>query len=277
MNAAISAAEAGRQWPWALELLRVSKQRLKPTAHTYNSATSACEKASEWQRALALLWELKLQGPQTDSLLHSYGAAILAAVSAQPSQWQVAFSLLSEMTVQKITPQLATYALLLMECEMRGLAHAECSLLCALPEALKASLQAATGTDSGTDTREDVSPLVLQAAAQRLLLAGDAQGCTELLHQLDSQWTPIAEVLWQRAGNAPHQPGIQPSFAAKALEGLRAGRAKELRLCRHVFASASMGHAWSVCEASFADQTRIPQPGSVSSLSSSLSSVGLSL
>ena len=249
VNACISAAEAGRQWPWALELLFFAKKELRPDIITYNTAVSACEKSSEWQRAFQLLRELQDRWLQPDST--SYGAAILAA---GPLHWTAAFSLLEEMLERRITPQLATFTQLLMECELRGLAGRERSLLLALPEALEASASAVTET-SASGTREDVSLLVQHVAAQKCLLSGDLDGCTGFLHRLDraGQWNPLAEALWLRAqGNSVknRSEGETPSTRARAPPvGLRAGRAKELRLCRHVFASASMGDAKSVCEA----------------------------
>ena len=187
------------------------------------------------------------QSPEADST--SYAAVILAATSAQPPQWAVAFSLLADMTERGIMPQMATCSLLLMESELRGIVHAECGLLQMLPQSLDASLQAASGT--GTDTKQDARLLVLQAAAQRMLCAGNPAACTNLLEQLDQMcWTPLAEALWQMAGNPPRHPSLKSGFAGRVFDGLRAGRAKELRLCRHVFASATMGDAWSVCQAS---------------------------
>ncbi|CAE7382784.1 Comt [Symbiodinium natans] len=274
VNAAISAAEAGHQWPWALELLRLSKKDLRPTVITYNSTLSACGKASEWQRALVLLGELRANGRlEPDST--SYGAAILATLSARPMEWAAAFSLLTDMMERQVMPQLATCALLLMECELRALVQAECALLLALPDALEASLRlACVGTSSGTSaTREDVSLLVLQVAAQRCLLSGDTAGCMEFLRRLDAtgpgHWNAVAEGLWLRAHNAQSisSPELHSHRGRQRLpkegfrEGLRAGRAKELRLCRHVFASASAGDAWSVCEAMEDFGHRLSQQG----------------
>ncbi|CAE7249317.1 unnamed protein product [Symbiodinium sp. CCMP2456] len=267
VNACISAAEAGRQWPWALELLFFSKKELRPDIITYNTAVSACEKSSEWQKAFQLLRELQDRRLQPDST--SYGATILAAVSARPMQWTAAFSLLEEMMGRRITPQLATFTQLLMECELRGLAERERSLLLALPEALEASAASASAVTetSASATREDVSQLVLHVAAQKCLLSGDPDRCTEFLRRLDRAglWNPLAEALWLRAkGNHSGKnraEGETPSSRARAPpEGLRAGRAKELRLCRHVFASASMD-AKSVCEAMEDFGHRLSQQG----------------
>ncbi|CAE7677017.1 COMT, partial [Symbiodinium microadriaticum] len=259
VNACISAAEAGHQWPWALELLFFSKKELRPDIITYNTAVSACEKSSEWQRAFLLLRELQDRCLQPDST--SYGAAVLAAVSARPMQWTAAFSLLEEMMGRRITPQLATFTQLLMECELRGLAERERSLLLALPEALEASVSAVTET-SASATREDVSQLVLHVAAQKSLLSGDLDRCTEFLRRLDRAglWNPLAEALWLRAKGNDSVKNRAEGRARAPPEGLRAGRAKELRLCRHVFASASMD-AKSVCEAMEDFGHRLSQQG----------------
>ncbi|CAK0894730.1 unnamed protein product [Prorocentrum cordatum] len=59
-SAGISACEKGEQWQRALALLReMRKAQLEPNTVSYNAGISACEKGLQWQRALALLLEMR--------------------------------------------------------------------------------------------------------------------------------------------------------------------------------------------------------------------------
>ena len=64
-NAGISACEKGDQWQRALALLSEMREaKLEPSVISYSAGISACEKGEQWQRALALLsemWEAKLE------------------------------------------------------------------------------------------------------------------------------------------------------------------------------------------------------------------------
>eukprot|EP00930_Biecheleria_cincta_P095240 TRINITY_DN87222_c0_g1_i1.p1 TRINITY_DN87222_c0_g1~~TRINITY_DN87222_c0_g1_i1.p1 ORF type:complete len:577 (-),score=112.34 TRINITY_DN87222_c0_g1_i1:569-2269(-) len=58
-NEAISACDQGRQWIWALDLLRVmAEDEVPPDIISFGAAISACEHACEWLRALELHEEL---------------------------------------------------------------------------------------------------------------------------------------------------------------------------------------------------------------------------
>ena len=57
-NAAISPCEKGGQWQKALALLwEMPEKQLEPVVISYSAAISACEKGEQWQQALALLRE----------------------------------------------------------------------------------------------------------------------------------------------------------------------------------------------------------------------------
>ncbi|CAK0843427.1 unnamed protein product [Prorocentrum cordatum] len=67
--------------------------KLEPDVISYNAGTSACEKGEQWQRALALLSEMREAKLEPDVI--SYVAATCACERC--GQWRHALSLLSEM------------------------------------------------------------------------------------------------------------------------------------------------------------------------------------
>jgi pentatricopeptide repeat protein len=80
-SAAISACEKGSQWQRALDLLKeMREQDVQPDLPCFNAAISACEKGSQYQRALELLDEIQEQGLEPDAI--SFSAAISACERA---------------------------------------------------------------------------------------------------------------------------------------------------------------------------------------------------
>ncbi|CAK0863307.1 unnamed protein product [Prorocentrum cordatum] len=74
-GAGISACEKAEQWQPALALLsEMGEAKLEPNVISYSAGISACEKGEQWQRALTLLSEMW-----------------------KGEQWQRALALLSEM------------------------------------------------------------------------------------------------------------------------------------------------------------------------------------
>ncbi|CAJ1351296.1 unnamed protein product, partial [Effrenium voratum] len=81
-SAAVSACEKASEWQRALQVLRANLDVANVV--TYSAAISACEKAAEWRTALALLEEAE-RGSFTNVVTYS------AAVSAcEKAQWSVA-------------------------------------------------------------------------------------------------------------------------------------------------------------------------------------------
>ncbi|CAK0825413.1 unnamed protein product, partial [Prorocentrum cordatum] len=101
-NAGISACEKGEQWQRALALLsEIREAKLEPDViFSYTAGISACEKGKQWQRALALLSEIREAKLQPNVIC--YSAGITACESGE--QWQQALALLSEMREAKVQP-----------------------------------------------------------------------------------------------------------------------------------------------------------------------------
>ncbi|CAK0875288.1 unnamed protein product [Prorocentrum cordatum] len=100
-NAGISACEKGEQWQRALALLSEMREaKLDPDVISYNVGISACEKGQQWQRALALLSEI---------------AGISACEKGE--QWQRALVLLSEMSEAQLEPNVISYSAGISACE----------------------------------------------------------------------------------------------------------------------------------------------------------------
>ncbi|CAK0810207.1 unnamed protein product, partial [Prorocentrum cordatum] len=72
---------------------------------SYNAGISACEKAMQWQRALALLSEMCVAKLEPDVI--SYIAGISACEKGE--QWQWALALLSEMWEAKLELNVISY------------------------------------------------------------------------------------------------------------------------------------------------------------------------
>ncbi|CAK0875286.1 unnamed protein product [Prorocentrum cordatum] len=107
-NAGISACEKGEQWQRALALLSEMREaKLDPDVISYNVGISACEKGQQWQRALALLSEMLEAKLEPDII--SYNAGISACEKGE--QWQRALALLSEMWEAKLDPDVISTTL----------------------------------------------------------------------------------------------------------------------------------------------------------------------
>jgi pentatricopeptide repeat protein len=85
-SAAISACEKGGQWQRALALLDEMRAKgVAPDVISFSAAISACEKGGQWQRALALLEEMRAKGVAPDVI--AFSAAISACAHAnQPER-----------------------------------------------------------------------------------------------------------------------------------------------------------------------------------------------
>ena len=113
-SAAISACEKGSQWEKALGLLQdMTCRGIKPDVISYSAAISACEKGSQWEKALGLLQDMTCRGIKPDVI--SYSAAI--STCEKGSQWEKALGLLQEMTSHGIKPDVISYNAAISACE----------------------------------------------------------------------------------------------------------------------------------------------------------------
>ncbi|CAK0905365.1 unnamed protein product [Prorocentrum cordatum] len=74
---------------------------------SYSAGISACEKGEQWQRALALLSEMR-EAKLDPHDIFSYSAGISAC--GKGAQWQRALALLSEMREERLEPTVISYA-----------------------------------------------------------------------------------------------------------------------------------------------------------------------
>ena len=82
---------------------------------TYNASISACEKASQWQRALLLLRDL----PNLQPDIVSYSASISACQKA--GRWQAAIGLLTCLQSEKLEVQAITLNSVVSSCQKPAL------------------------------------------------------------------------------------------------------------------------------------------------------------
>ncbi|CAK0841631.1 unnamed protein product [Prorocentrum cordatum] len=71
-----------------------------PTSSIYSAGVSACDQGEQWQRALALISEMRLANIEPDEITLNAGTT----ACARGEQWQQALSLLSEMWEAKLEP-----------------------------------------------------------------------------------------------------------------------------------------------------------------------------
>ena len=75
-NSASSECQKGSQWHTALGLLQeLSQSSLTPDAVSYSAATSACEKGSQWEAALGLLQGMSQSSLTPDTVSWSAGTS----------------------------------------------------------------------------------------------------------------------------------------------------------------------------------------------------------
>ena len=112
-NAAISACEKAKQWPFALWLLQ-----LVPEADviTFSAAISACGQAACWPQSLSLLQQLVDEQLRLDIVTYN---SVISAVEKQ-GLWQLAIHLLAELRHSSLSSTLITHNALVSACEKAG-------------------------------------------------------------------------------------------------------------------------------------------------------------
>ncbi|CAL1159946.1 unnamed protein product [Cladocopium goreaui] len=118
-TAAISACGAAAQWRRAVDLLSVSLHTLTETIDTrcFNSCLAACENASVWVMALALLDHMSGsdRSDRIEPSVVSFNSATSSAMSA--SVWQMALLLWLQMPKQMIQPDIVSLGIAVSACE----------------------------------------------------------------------------------------------------------------------------------------------------------------
>ena len=112
-NAAISSCEKGSQWQLALHLLWTAVGgRVSPDIITYSAAMSACETEGQWQTALQLFQIMNCKSLLLDVI--SFNVAISS--SEKGSQWCLACSLLEETLCQPTGANIVSFNSALNSC-----------------------------------------------------------------------------------------------------------------------------------------------------------------
>ena len=110
---AISAWGRVRDWERALALMSEMRERgVEPNMITYSAAISACEKSSQWEHALELLSEMQEHELKPDVI--AYSAAISACEKG--SQWERALELIDKMRQKGVEPNVITYNAAISAC-----------------------------------------------------------------------------------------------------------------------------------------------------------------
>lgn len=223
LTTALDACGGGGRWEEAASLMMMLPERgLRHTPVTRNAAINAFGKSHEWQQALHCLGRSSwLEGlAEGDSFARNgFNAALLACVSS--SNWQTAFELWDLMTTVQSSasrPSVASFSLLLSECEYRFL-------------------------EGQRELLQNLISSWLWAAPSSLAVLG-VQDNAKTVSGLTVEVGPFPLPLRQRV------PDTARFLGAAASAGLRAAPyEKELRLLHHVLEHATAGDPSSVCTA----------------------------
>ncbi|CAE8663863.1 unnamed protein product, partial [Polarella glacialis] len=101
----------------AAQLLDVMQAgRVEVNVFHYNAAVNACEKAGDWQLAIALLEKMPQMSVTPDSI--SFNSAMSACEKGQ--QWQLAVSLLASMDGMRVRRDTISFNSAISACEKGG-------------------------------------------------------------------------------------------------------------------------------------------------------------
>lgn len=208
-NAAINACALSAEWQHALGLFAsMQTYQIQPDVISCNSLLAALAQGP-WQNSLDLLQQMPALVVEPDQL--TFREALITCASA--SEWQHALQLQENMRHNSTQADIASYSVLLMECQQRDLPN-EMDLLQSLPAL-------AEGGHNG----EEVEKFWL--AAQDVAIATRR-------HQ----------------GHSPAPELLRLSEAARQFQGSLSGLyGKELELLRHVILNAQPNDLVSICAA----------------------------
>lgn len=116
-------------WPFLWSIGSIESIEVESDIFTYNSAISACAKASNWQAACQVLQLLLLSDVQPDTI--SYSSVITAC--ERSSLWQLAIQFLRESWTCR-TPDVVAFTGTIAACEKAGRWQLALLLLSKMPE-----------------------------------------------------------------------------------------------------------------------------------------------
>ncbi|CAL1138527.1 unnamed protein product, partial [Cladocopium goreaui] len=132
LSAAVSACEKANEWQFALAIFfeETVRRYLQPDIMMCNAAISAC-RGHQWQRAIWLLTSI-VQSLRLKRTLVTCNSCMNACSEA--SQWLSAFQLFADLEILQLRPDVITYNSLMSSCERAGLWQTALELMLEIPQ-----------------------------------------------------------------------------------------------------------------------------------------------
>eukprot|EP00928_Gymnodinium_smaydae_P081156 TRINITY_DN64725_c0_g1_i1.p1 TRINITY_DN64725_c0_g1~~TRINITY_DN64725_c0_g1_i1.p1 ORF type:complete len:669 (-),score=142.85 TRINITY_DN64725_c0_g1_i1:61-2067(-) len=196
LNVVLSACARASEWARALALLHGmdegSHVGVRPNTVHFNTAIGACQRGRHWEMALALFAEMPSRGLSRDLVTHS--AALSACERA--GEWRRALAIFAELREASWEPDSVAYGAAVLSCWQGDCWEASLALL---------------------------------SEAARAQLAPDASSCSRALAECERRGLPESQAeLLRWLGRGSRQPALSTTtWAAAALRLLAAGQDAE--------------------------------------------------